>query len=62
MRHYGDQVIMKGDQTSSLLVKELMRDMDLEEEESSHMMNKFKDRDKLVDKIVRMNIRKAQIT
>ena len=62
MRHYGEQVIMKGGQIASLPVKELIREVDAEEEECNYINSKFKDRAKLVDKMARMNIKKIQLS
>ena len=56
MRHYGEKVIMKAGQIVSISVKELIRDLDAEEEESDYVISKFKDRSDLVDNMAKINI------
>ena len=41
--------------------KELIREVDAEEEEINYMWKKFKDRAKLVNKMVKVNIKKMQL-
>ena len=50
MRCYGEKVIMKAGQIASMRVKELMREVDAEEEEGDYVMGKFKDRVNVVEK------------
>ena len=59
MRHYGEKVIIKSGQIASFLMKELMREVNVEEEESDPVK---KDRAKLVDVMVRMKIKKMQLS
>ena len=60
MRHYGEKVIMKADQTSSMPVNEIMKEVDANEE-IDYAKDKFKDRANLVDKLTRINIKKIQL-
>ena len=50
VRHYGDKTIIKDVKIASILVKELIRKIDTEEEECNYMHSKFKDKDHLVEK------------
>ena len=59
MRYHSDKVIMKGRQIASLPIKELIREVDSEEEESNCVTSEFEDEAKLVDKIVRVSIKNA---
>ena len=47
--HCGEQVIVKGGQIACLPVKELIREVGAEEEESDFMTSKFKDKSKLLN-------------
>ena len=58
MMHCDEQVIMKAGKIASLPVKEVMREVDTEEEESEWMTNNFKEKAKLVDKMERVSIKK----
>ena len=49
MRHRGKQVLMKGDQIASMPTKELIREIDVEEEEKEYVVNKLKEYKHLVD-------------
>ena len=42
MRHYGEKVIMKAGQIAYFPVKELMREVDTEEEESNYVKKSLK--------------------
>ena len=56
MRHYGDQVILKEGQLSSLPVKEPIREVVTEEEEDNCTKKKLNERADLFDKKARINI------
>ena len=58
MRHYRDQVIMKERKIASALVKEIIREVDAQEEEDEHIKQNFNKRYELVDKDARLSIRK----
>ena len=58
IRHYGEKVIIKVWHITSFPVKELIRELDTEEEESDYIMNKFKEKAKLVDKMAKVNTKK----
>ena len=56
MRHFGEQVLMKGGQIASMPIKELFREIDVDEEENEHIAKKFKEQEYLVDKLVRKKL------
>ena len=62
MRCYGEKVIIKDFQIASLPVKELIGEVDSEEEEWNCVNSKFKCKDHLMDKKARMNIKKMQLS
>ena len=55
-------MIMKGYKIASLPVKELVVEVDAEEEDNNYIKNKFNDRAKLADKKTRVIIKKTQLT
>ena len=58
MRYYTDKVIMKKGKIAHIPVKELIREVDEEEEETNYVKKKFKEREKLFDEMSRINIKK----
>ena len=58
MRHHGEKLIKKAGKTSSMLVKERMREVDADEEEINYVTSKFKNGENLTDKMARININK----
>ena len=53
---------MKGDQLASMPIKELIREIDTEEEEKEHAASKFKELKHLVDMKARKNLRKIPLS
>ena len=53
MRHYGDQMLMKGGQISSMTIIELIREIGVEEEEKECVANNFKEHKHLVYEMAR---------
>ena len=47
---------MKGGQIASMPIKELFREIDVDEEENEHIAKKFKEQEYLVDKLVRKKL------
>ena len=62
MRRYGEQVLMKGGQIASMPTKEMIREIDAEEEENECIRNKFKEQEHLVDKIAPKNLKKIPLS
>ena len=62
MRNYGEKVTMKAGQIASVSVKALMREVNAEEEECNYVKTKFKDREDLVNKMAKLNIKKIQLS
>ena len=62
MRCCGEKVIIEDRQIASLLVKESIREVDAEVEESNCMSNEFEDKAHLKGKKARMSIKKTQLS
>ena len=58
MRYYYEQMIMKGYQIASFPAKELVVEVDAEEEDNNYIKNKFKDEAKLIDYMEKLNIKR----
>ena len=60
-RQCRDQVIMKEAQVAHVPFKEIMKDIDAEDEKDEHVRQKFKERAELVDKEARLIMSKMQM-